>query len=208
MSSVNPESPAAALASVAAALDAMRVPWFITGSLASGLYAIPRATNDIDLVIDLPPERAQELVDALGDAYYADAQMIASSFRRGQACNIMWLDTMMKVDLMPPRFAFDRSAMERRKAMELSDGGDGTLPVSVASAEDILLAKLWWYREGGEQSGRQWEDILNLIRFARGDLDQAYLDRWLHQTGLQPIWIRARAAAGSGKHGGDEHGPR
>jgi hypothetical protein len=44
---------------VTAALDTNGVPYMLTGSLASSMYGIPRATNDIDIVI--APAREQLL---------------------------------------------------------------------------------------------------------------------------------------------------
>ena len=34
-----------------AALEMHEIPYMLTGSLASSMYGIPRATNDIDIVI-------------------------------------------------------------------------------------------------------------------------------------------------------------
>jgi predicted nucleotidyltransferase len=45
------------LRKLAAALEGSGVPYMLTGSLASSLYGVPRATNDIDFVIS--PTRAQ-----------------------------------------------------------------------------------------------------------------------------------------------------
>lgn len=137
---MNPGSPVAAIATVVGALETMGIPWFISGSLASSLHGVPRATNDADLVADLPPAAVPELVRHLGDGYYADEAMIRGAFARGQACNIIWLQSMMKVDLSPPRFRFDREAMARRQRMRLSDGEGASLEVQVASPEDTILS--------------------------------------------------------------------
>jgi hypothetical protein len=58
---------------VAHALDAVAVPYFLGGSLASSLHGEPRATNDIDFVIDLDASR----VDALSNALGSDSPSIA-----------------------------------------------------------------------------------------------------------------------------------
>ncbi len=47
------------LCRVTAALDAHGVPYMLTGSLASSMYGVPRATNDIDIVVS--PTRDQLL---------------------------------------------------------------------------------------------------------------------------------------------------
>ncbi len=45
----------------------------------------------------------------------------------------------------------------------------------VASAEDMILSKLDWYRRGGESSERQWNDVLDMIQVCGTNLDADYL---------------------------------
>jgi hypothetical protein len=60
----------------------------------------------------------------------------------------------------------------------------------VATAEDILLAKLQWYRAGGEVSQRQWSDVLGLLAVNRA-LDRDYLSMWAQRLGVQDLLARA-----------------
>jgi hypothetical protein len=64
-----------------------------------------------------------------------------------------------------------------------------TIPVS--SAEDTLLAKLEWFRRGGEVSERQWTDVKGLLAAARS-LDADYLDRGARELGVADLLRRAR----------------
>ena len=147
---------------VADALEALGVPYAIGGSLASAVHGVMRATMDADLVADLRPEHAEPLVRALGDAFYADAEMIRDAIRRHGSFNLIHLGTMFKVDIFvaKPR-PFDRSQLARRQLHLLSE--DPERHAYVTSAEDIILSKLEWYRQGGEVSAR-WDW---LARYAR-----------------------------------------
>ena len=62
---------------------------------------------------------------------------------------------------------------------------------SIATAEDNVLAKLEWYRMGGETSDRQWNDVQNVIKTQLGRLDAAYLRRWGSVLGVSDLVERA-----------------
>ena len=66
----------------------------------------------------------------------------------------------------------------------------------VASPEDIVLAKLEWFRLGGETSERQWWDVVGVLRVAE-DADRAYLRRWAAALNLTDLLERALVDAAS-----------
>ena len=61
----------------------------------------------------------------------------------------------------------------------------------VISAEDTILAKLRWYRAGGEVSDRQWRDIAGIFAASGEHLDHAYIERWARAMGLMDLYERA-----------------
>ncbi|HET7292328.1 MAG TPA: hypothetical protein VFM88_07880, partial [Vicinamibacteria bacterium] len=58
-----------------------------------------------------------------------------------------------------------------------------------------LLAKLEWFRLGGESSERQWTDILGLLRANGERLDRPYLERWAEALGVADLLERATRQA-------------
>ena len=54
---------------------------------------------------------------------------------------------------------------------------DSEVSTKFSSPEDIILAKLEWYRLDGEISERQWRDILGVLKTRADELDQDYLPR-------------------------------
>ncbi len=60
-------------------------------------------------------------------------------------------------------------------------------PLRVATREDILLAKLRWYRLGDEQSEVQRRDIRQLVALNRDAFDSAYLGTWAHVLGVADL---------------------
>jgi len=66
----------------------------------------------------------------------------------------------------------------------------------VASPEDTVLAKLEWFRLGGETSERQWWDIVGVLKVTE-DADRTYLSRWAASLGVADLLERALADAAS-----------
>lgn len=126
---------------------------FIGGSLASSVHGIARMTMDIDLVTALRRDQAAAFVQALGSDFYADEETIAGALSLGRPFNIIHMPSAYKYDLFPlTASAFLRSEMARKQTLTIRPLGEAEFSVNVASVEDILLAKLDWFRAGGRAS--------------------------------------------------------
>ncbi len=89
--------PVAVTLLVIEALEELDVPYLIGGSLASAVHGVARATLDTDLVADLRLEHAEQLAQALSDAFYVDAESIRDAIRHHSSFNVIHLETMFKV---------------------------------------------------------------------------------------------------------------
>jgi hypothetical protein len=63
-------------------------------------------------------------------------------------------------------------------------------------AEDLILQKLLWYREGGEISIVQWRDVLGVLHVSGPTLDRDHLATWAAGLGIRDLLERALAEAG------------
>lgn len=171
---------------VVAALNKLQIPYFVGGSLATAVHGVARATMDVDLVADVRAEHAGPLVRALGADFYADAEMMRAAVCAHSSFNVIHKPTMFKVDVFIPKGRpFDQSQFERRIPQNLTE--DATEQIYIASPEDNILAKLQWYRLGGEVSDRQWRDVLNVIRIQDKRLDRTYLRQWAGELGVTDL---------------------
>lgn len=179
----------AALRPVVEALERMGVPYMVVGSVASSMHGVPRMTLDADLVAQVEGRHARALVEALGEGYYADENMIRGAVQRRSSFNLIHQRSMVKIDVFVARARpYDSNALEHRRR-----GMIGSLEVFVAAPEDVLLSKLEWYEGGGRVSERQWSDVLGLLRIHRGVIDLAYLRRWAKEIGVGDLLDQALA---------------
>ncbi len=184
---------ARALASLAAAFDALAVTWAIGGSLASAAHGEPRATNDVDVIALLDAREAIALTEALAEHFYADVDAAVEAVRARGSFNVIDNRSFIKIDIFVPEVgSLGTGQLARRRTLEIFPGVPA-LPV--LGPEDIVLQKLRWFRLGGEVSDRQWRDIVSVLRTAGADLDDAYLDAVAQEHELISLLTRARADA-------------
>ena len=177
------------------AFNRLEIPYLIGGSLASAVHGIVRATMDADLVADIQPKQVPPLVALLEGEFYTDADMIQDAILHSSSFNLIHLETMFKVDVfILKQRAFDINQMERRISQPLGDALDEQAYFS--TAEDLILAKLEWFRAGGETSDRQWRDILGVLDIQSDRLDFKYLQKWAKELGVQDLLQKALQAKG------------
>lgn len=190
----NEANPLAVTQLVTQLLDEIAVPYFVVGSLASSLYGVSRSTMDVDIVADLKVENVSIFVEGLKDDFYVDDDMIRAALANNISFNLLHTDSMFKVDIFTPKpRAFDQSQFERRVLQKINKTDEKK--IFFASAEDTILAKLEWYRLGGEVSDLQWRDILGVLKTQKEHLDNEFLVEWAEQIGVSDLLKKAREAS-------------
>ena len=164
------------------------VPNFITGSFASSVHGEFRATNDVDIVAELNAGQLASILVDLAEAFVTDADQAQDALSRGVGFNLIHSTTYLKVDVFPCVTDFNREAMRRAVPIEFPGARE---TFRVASVEDILLAKLWWFRLGGEVSEVQQRDVRRLVELNRQRLDMSYLTHWSNVLRVTDLLARA-----------------
>jgi hypothetical protein len=159
-------------------LNALRIDYYVTGSMASNYWGIPRTTHDLDFVIRITPSAVKPLVDAFSADFYIDEGSVRASFNPPYQFNAIDTRSALKVDFWLPRpTAFDQEMLSRRVLERIGD-----IPAWLATAEDVILHKLVWNQI--TPSDRQLRDAAGVWAVQSNRLDMDYLKKWSAQLGV------------------------
>ncbi len=121
---------------------------------------------------------------------YLDEKSIERAILNRGSFNLIHLKTMFKVDIfVAKQRPFDQLQIDRGKSTIIAIDPERT--ARILSAEDIILAKLDWYRLGNQVSERQWRDVLGIIRIQGTQLDLAYLRETAVSLNISDLLERA-----------------
>jgi hypothetical protein len=179
-------------------LNQLGAPFLIGGSVASGSYGLPRQTNDIDIVADFRNVDMRSFCENLSDEFYCDVESVISSVSSGRPFNLIHLKGAFKFDFFPADAdGFSQSELSRRRFIVSGMPGLENVRLPVCSAEDAILSKLVWFRQGGGVSDRQWHDILGILSVQSPRLDRMYLADWAERLDVADLLEAAfKSAAG------------
>lgn len=180
---------------VTATLERLGIPYLVGGSLASSFHGIPRSTQDADVVVRIGEEDVSALIAAFEEDFYVAEGAALEAVELGRSFNIIHLETLFKVDIfVAGDDEASREQMRRRRRFTLFE--DPTRELVVASPEDVIAHKLYWYQLGEEVADRQWSDAVGVLRVGGERLDVAYLLRIARLRGVERLLQRACAEAG------------
>ena len=154
------------------ALVELRLPYMVIGAFALTAWGRPRATLDIDIILqttEIPDDLVRKLgnigfhFDKTWDRYNPMIRAFHKRFRAGR----------MPVDIMLNRDEHDDAAFSRRRRKRFNGRY-----IWFPAAEDLLLQKL---KVGRPQD---FVDAAGIVQRMRGKLDRRYLTRWAKKVGV------------------------
>jgi hypothetical protein len=159
-------------------LNRSGVTYYLSGSMASNYWGLPRTTHDLDFVVQLPPSAVPQIVREFSGDFYVDEMAVRAAYQPPHQFKAIDNRSALKVDFwLPKPEPFDREMLRRRLQVTLF--GE---PAWIATAEDVILHKLIWNRI--TPSDRQLGDAAGVVAVQADALDKNYLRHWAQELKL------------------------
>lgn len=166
------------LARLVKAFEEAGIGYMVAGSMGSSFHGQPRATNDIDIVVEANRDQLRVFVETLGEGYYVSKSAVEAAVKNNSAFNVIDTQACWKADIIVRKDRpFSHEEFRRRREMRLLG-----MEVSVVSAEDVILSKLEWSKASGSEI--QFQDALGVAVIQWDELDKTYLSRWAEELGV------------------------
>jgi hypothetical protein len=171
------------------ALEAAGVDYLIGGAVAEWAWGEPRATQDLDVVIDLPIKAVKKFSKELEKRHMlVPAEIMLDTMIENRAdipINAIHMYTGFKADLYLVREGDElrQSAFQRRTRI---DYGPPIGKLYIHSPEDLILYKLIYLSISGQP--KHSRDIASILYSRKEELDIRYIDEWVMRLGLGSLW--------------------
>ena len=159
-------------------LNRTGVIYYLTGSMASNYWGIPRTTHDLDFVVQLPMAAVPRIVQEFSGDFYLEEAAVRAVFQPPHQFNAIDTRSALKVDFwLAGPAPFDQQMLRRRVKVTLF--GE---PAWISTAEDVILHKLVW--SGISPSDRQLGDAAGIVAVQADTLDKNYLRQWAQELNV------------------------
>lgn len=170
-------------------LNTNNIPYMITGSWSSIYYGRPRASHDIDFVVELPienTERTIQLFSSLPDTFMIQPDTIREAIKNKSLFQAVNLPTMLKTDFwILTDSEFDKIRFSRRKKIKLFNQA-----MEIATPEDTIIQKLIWFGKGGTE--KHLVDAAFVLKIQEKNLNYKYLHYWIRKLKLERFYKKSK----------------
>lgn len=165
----------ALLKEITSFLEKNKIPYMLTGAWSVIFYGRPRASHDIDFVVEVYKKDLNKIIESfkkLPHEFLVQTELIKDAILTKSQFNILHLPSVLKLDFwILSDDVFDKTRFLRRQKEKILGQY-----MYVASAEDTILKKLLWYKESKIE--KHLIDAAFVYRIQRKRLDEVYLKKW------------------------------
>jgi hypothetical protein len=174
--------------------EELDIPYALSGSLASSLYGLQRATLHIDFVADLRRKHLPSFCARLSGLYLLHQEELETAIRQKTCLTLVHLESLLKVTVtLPGMLATGRQVFHQARKIALVEGDPS---VSVLSPEQLILLLLEAFKRSNERADDLWYDLLGIMKVQGTDLDLPFLIQQAAFLGVAELFTRALVDAG------------
>ncbi len=162
-----------AICDLVTVLNNCSVDYVVGGSVCSSVHGTYRTTNDIDVLVNCEQVNLQFFSRELKNEFIVDDIAFVANLKNQRSFNIFHEKTALKVDLFVAKNDFNLSELKRGVKIKPAQS---PCEFRIASAEDIIIAKLLWFYKSNSE--RQLNDIAAVIKMNSDLLDYSYIKKW------------------------------
>lgn len=177
---MNPED---ILRSFCKLLEKRNIRYLLTGGFAAGYYGFPRATHDIDFLVEIEKNSLNSLRRALhnlGKSYLVNTVELDKAITAPTIVTAFHFTSGLKIDFWIVESGNFSKEWERKKERTLY-----SQKIFLVSPEDLILTKLSWYKK--LPSERHFRDCVGIWKVQKGHLDLTYLKKRAKALGVESL---------------------
>jgi len=169
------------LKAISSFLHEHKIPYMLTGALSVVYYGRPRASHDIDFVVEIHQSDLKKIVSIfkkLPTEFLLQPEAIKEAVIKKNMFNVIYLPTYTKLDFwLLTDDLFDKERFKRRRRVKLLGQ-----TMTITTVEDTLIQKLRWYKEARIE--KHLIDAAFVYQIQKKDLDIKYLMHWIKKLSL------------------------
>lgn len=161
----------------------------LTGAWSVIYYGRPRASHDIDLIVEMHPENIENILsifNKLPKSYQYQEISVRNAIKNKGMFNILYLPEFLKLDFwLLTDTPFDKSRFSRKVEVEVLGQ-----KMFFTTAEDTILQKLRWYTISPLE--KSLIDAAFVYQIQYKNLDKKYLEKWAKTLKITRILNRLK----------------
>lgn len=164
--------------------ERLGISYRIVGSMASMAYGEIRFTNDINILVDMREEHAEEMTREFSPPqYYVAIAAVREAIRDRRQFNIIHVPSGLKLDIIQ-RKDTEFGTLDITQGQRIKS--EGFYNAWFASPENVILMKLRFFHEGGGE--KHLRDISSILLIQGTAIDRVYIAEWADRLGVLAEW--------------------
>lgn len=166
------------------AFERLQIPYVTVGAFSVNVYGYPRSTKDADFVVQLGNVPINAVIASLGSEFTLDPQMSFETITSTTRYRLRHRSTQFLIEM----FLLSDDPHDQARFARRVFGRVGDRRASVLTAEDLIVTKLRWSRQG--KRSKDADDVVNVLASQAGKLDLAYVRSWCLKHGTTELFER------------------